>query len=40
MVEHLTANQEVSGSNPGDPLAMADSGKTNVLTSNQGSSRD
>ncbi len=33
MVEHLTAAQEVPGSNLVSPLAMADSGKTNVLTS-------
>ncbi len=40
MVERLTAAQEVPVQIWVSPLAMADSGKTNVLTSNQGSSRD
>ncbi len=35
MVEHLTADQEVPGSIRVPPLAMADSGKTKVLTSRQ-----
>ncbi len=31
MVEHLTANQEVSGSNPGDPLAISGFWKNQCL---------